>query len=194
MYSTSALAPKMSMRQRCHKKHGKACSFAAGICGQWEPRPAPTSNFGKGRTLSTGPGHTRTLKSCSAASGCGGSSTLATTLGASLSAFRAPYSNQLSRSITTASRPSGLASLQPRASRRSFASTTRGKPRACTPFMCGVGLGHKRGGVGRVDIVATNVVVTAGLASSESLVVSLGRPCYFVVIGKHAIEPIWDFQ
>ena len=70
----------------------------------------------------------------------------------------------------------------------------RGKPRACTPFMCGVGLGHKRGGVGRVDIVATNVVVTAGLALSESLAVSLARPCYFIVIGKHAIEPIWDFQ
>ena len=69
-----------------------------------------------------------------------------------------------------------------------------GKPRACTPFMRGAGLGHRRGGVGRVDIVATNFAVTAGLASSESLAVSLRRPCYFIVIGKHAIKPIWDFQ
>ena len=69
----------------------------------------------------------------------------------------------------------------------------RGKPRACTPFMCGVGMGHKRGGVGRVDITATNFAVTAELASSKSLVVSPGRPCYFVVIGEHALQPIWDF-
>ena len=62
---------------------------------------------------------------------------LATTLGASLSAFRAPYSNQLSRSITTASRPSGLAFLQPRTSRRSFASTT-GENRAPARLSCAV--------------------------------------------------------
>ena len=125
------------MRQLFRLMRRKTSSFAARICGQWEPRPASTSSFGKKAHVIHGPGSYENVVLCSATSECGGSSTLATTLGASLSAFRAPYSNQLSRSITTASRPSGLTFLQPRASRKSFASTT-GENRAPARLSCAV--------------------------------------------------------
>ena len=181
------------MRQLFRLMRGKTFSFAARISGQWKPRPASTSSFGKKAHVIHGPWAYENVEIM-------------------LSNIRMWRFQHTCHHFGGVSVSVSSPLLEPTVSFHydsiealwlGFSSTKsiqkivceyhRGKPRACTPFMCGVGLGHKRGGVGRVDITATNFAVTAELASSKSLVVSPGRPCYFVVIGEHALQPIWDF-